>query len=141
LDYAGFGVRFGAKFVDGFIVGVPLLVLLFVSMGDFLTPGADRSRVGMLQVFWQLGFYAVGAAYNIFFLGKYGATPGKMLLKLRVVTPEGGKVSYGRATGRYFAELLSGMICYVGYIMAAFDDEKRTLHDRICNTRVVRISS
>jgi uncharacterized RDD family membrane protein YckC len=39
--------------------------------------------------------------------------------------------------GRYFSEMLSGMIMMIGYIMAGFDDEKRALHDRICNTRVV----
>jgi len=47
-------------------------------------------------------------------------------------------ITYGRATGRCFAEILSGMICYIGYLMAAFDEEKRALHDRICNTRVVK---
>ena len=40
--------------------------------------------------------------------------------------------------GRFFAELLSGMICYIGYLMVLSDkEERRTLHDRICNTRVV----
>ena len=35
------------------------------------------------------------------------------------------------------AKILSGLICLAGYIMAGFDEEKRALHDRICNTRVV----
>ena len=70
-------------------------------------------------------------------IGKYGATVGKMAMKIRVVTAEGQKVSYLRALGRYFAKLLSGMILMIGYLMAAFDDEKRALHDRICNTRVI----
>ncbi|HET6371045.1 MAG TPA: RDD family protein, partial [Nitrospiria bacterium] len=42
------------------------------------------------------------------------------------------------ACGRYFAEILSGIILCIGYIMAAFDDEKRALHDRICGTRVIK---
>jgi uncharacterized RDD family membrane protein YckC len=73
-------------------------------------------------------------------VGKYGATLGKMAAKIRVVTADGGKVSYGRATGRYFAKLLSAFTCLIGFIMAAFDEEKRALHDRICNTRVISIS-
>jgi uncharacterized RDD family membrane protein YckC len=39
--------------------------------------------------------------------------------------------------GRFSAEILSGLIFYIGYIMVAFDSEKRALHDRICNTRVI----
>jgi uncharacterized RDD family membrane protein YckC len=70
-------------------------------------------------------------------IGKYGATLGKMACKIKVVTPDGGRVTYLRAFGRYFAKLLSAMICFIGYIMAGFDDEKRALHDRICDTRVV----
>ena len=79
----------------------------------------------------------IAVGYETLMIGKYGATLGKMAAKVRVVTAEGGKVSYGRALGRYFSKLLSGMICAIGYIMAAFDEEKRALHDRICNTRVV----
>ncbi len=76
-------------------------------------------------------------AYQIFFLGKYGATPGKMACSIKVVTADGGRIGYGRATGRFFSELLSGIICYIGYIIVAFDGQKRALHDHICNTRVV----
>jgi uncharacterized RDD family membrane protein YckC len=80
---------------------------------------------------------AANFGYQIFFLGKYGATLGKMACGLRVITAEGGKISYARATGRVFAEMLSGMICYIGYIMVGFDVQKRALHDHICNTRVI----
>jgi len=78
------------------------------------------------------------AAYNTYFIGRFGATLGKMACRLKVVTPEGGQVSYARALGRFFSEMISSMILLIGYIMAAFDDEKRALHDRICSTRVVR---
>src|SRR5262249_33700407 len=85
----------------------------------------------------EFGFIAMRFGYEIFFLGKYGATPGKMVCKLRVVSADGTRFGYGRAAGRTFAEMLSGMICYIGYIMVAFDGEKRALHDHICSTRVV----
>ena len=80
---------------------------------------------------------SIAISYETLMIGKYGATLGKMAAKVRVVTAEGGKVSYARALGRYFSKFLSIMICAIGYIMAAFDEEKRTLHDRICNTRVI----
>ena len=66
------------------------------------------------------------------------ATPGKMALRLKVVTPEGAPVSYGRSFARAFSMILSGIVCYIGFIIAAFDEEKRALHDHICGTRVVR---
>jgi len=60
-----------------------------------------------------------------------------MLCKVKVIMADGSKPTYLRAFGRFWAELLSGMICYVGYIIAAFDGEKRSLHDHICSTRVI----
>ena len=82
-------------------------------------------------------FVGLNAVYSAIFIGKYGATPGKMACGLRVVQPDGSKVGYGRAFGRGCAEILSRMICSIGYIMAAFDPEKRALHDRMCSTRVI----
>jgi uncharacterized RDD family membrane protein YckC len=61
-----------------------------------------------------------------------------MACNLKVVVEDGERVTYMRAFGRHFAKLLSSMILAIGFIMAAFDDQKRTLHDRICETRVVR---
>ena len=57
-----------------------------------------------------------------------------MLLKIKVVTAEGGKISYGRATGRYFAQNLERNNIGIGYLMAIWDEEKRALHDRLCKT-------
>jgi uncharacterized RDD family membrane protein YckC len=82
--------------------------------------------------------YAIQFGYGIFFLGRFAATPGKMAIGAKVVREDGSRIGYGLATGRVFAEMISGLILLIGYIMAAFDEEKRTLHDRICSTRVVR---
>ena len=69
-----------------------------------------------------------------------GKTPGKMALDLKVVRPDGGPISLGRAVGRYFAKIVSGIILMIGYIMAGFDSEKRALHDMMCDTRVIKVS-
>jgi uncharacterized RDD family membrane protein YckC len=139
MEYAGFWIRFGAKLIDGVILGV---VTLAIGMtGGFLTSGGGTVDLGgliLFQVVLVFFQYVVAAVYATWFVGKYDATPGKMVCKLRVVTEDGGKVSYARACGRHFAEYLSGMILAIGYLMAAFDQERRTLHDRICSTRVVR---
>jgi uncharacterized RDD family membrane protein YckC len=81
---------------------------------------------------------AITACYYTFFVGKYGATPGKMATKLSIVNADGSPVSYGKACGRYFAQIVSSLACCIGYLMVAWDPEKRALHDRICGTRVIR---
>jgi len=98
------------------------------------TQGLVANVIGL---FAQMIFMMINVAYSTFFLGKYGATPGKMACRLKVVDAEGGTISYGRAFGRSCAEILSRLICLIGYIIAAFDGQKRALHDHICSTRVV----
>jgi len=140
VHYAGFWIRFVAKFIDwivaAVIIGIPFVILLF---GVIST--SPRQPPGLAQVGLQfaLQFFAmlVGVAYNTFMIGKWGATLGKMAVGIRVVSPEGQPITYMRAFGRAWADLLSGMVCYIGYIIAAFDAEKRALHDHICSTRVV----
>jgi len=136
MRYGGFWIRFGAKIIDAIALAIVTWALtLPLSVAMVSEEGAGSLAFVIVQ---QLIGVAVPVAYTTFFLGRFAATPGKMVCGLRVVTADGGRVSYGRALGRSFAEWLSTMILLIGYIMAAFDDEKRTLHDRICSTRVVR---
>ena len=82
--------------------------------------------------------FIIPAVYDSWFVGKYAATPGKMACKLKVVMADSARVSFGRAVGRHFAKYISGLILCIGFLMAGFDDQKRTLHDRICDTRVIK---
>ena len=165
-QYGGFWIRFAAKFIDNLIVFVvvfvPLIIFVLVlglstgrsTQGGFgafppIDPGWAASSTGTGPIFaqailgqalgllFQVILVAVRTVYSTLFLGKFGATPGKMVFKLAVVDAGGGKIGYGRAFGRSCAEILSQLICAIGYIIAAFDDQKRALHDHICNTRVV----
>jgi len=140
LNYGGFWIRFGARFVDNIILGVfSLSASAFFAFALRGSRGEmDPSAVGLLLVVQILAGYVVPAIYETFFLGRFGATPGKMACGLRVVRPDGSRISYMRALGRHFACYLSGLILLIGYIMAAFDSQKRALHDHICDTRVVR---
>ena len=138
LNYAGFWIRFGAHVLDMLIL---MAVNVFISMIAGLSAGqavgARPTGAIVLQLILMAINLAIGLSYEVIMIGKYGATLGKMACKIHVLTADGGQVSYLRALGRYFAKMLSGMICAIGYIIAAFDDQKRALHDHICNTRVV----
>lgn len=147
LVYAGFWVRFLAKFIDG-IVNWVISTVLNLGLAAVLL-GAVVFNPKPVQAPSQGAFFAYQAAtvllgivtgllYYWFFLTRKGATLGKMALGLKVVRSDGAPITSGRAIGRYFAEWLSSMILAMGYIMAAFDDEKRALHDRVCDTRVIK---
>ncbi len=136
LNYGGFWIRFGAKFIDGLITGA---IGFMIGMMSPIIGGLFGSDQGMAMgsLIAQLLSILFSAFYSTWFVGKFAATPGKMACGLKVVMYDGDRVSYARALGRHFAEWISSLILGIGYLMAAFDDEKRTLHDRICNTRVV----
>jgi uncharacterized RDD family membrane protein YckC len=139
LNYAGIGTRFAAVFLDGLIVGVFNFGLGLI-LGVAGAQAARDHSSGFLAIQFVVFAIelAVGATYEGVMVGKYGATLGKMACKIKVVTADGGRVSYARAFGRYFAKMLSAFTCLIGYIIAIFDKpQRRALHDHICNTRVI----
>jgi uncharacterized RDD family membrane protein YckC len=149
MRYGGFWIRFLAKFIDQIIVGIPIMALYLIAVFGFGMGSAAAAQPGQMPDFamllaslgLQLGVQVIGLVlggfYSVFFVVKYGATPGKMIVGLRVVMANGDRLGVGRAIGRFFAEIVSGMVCYIGYIIAAFDDQKRSLHDHMCSTRVI----
>jgi len=137
LNYAGFWIRFGAKFIDGIITKIVSFLLAMIPALFFGMLDSEHAATFSSILSGAIEFI-ISVVYTTWFIGKFAATPGKMACGLKVVMYDGSRVSYGRALGRCFAEILSAIIIFIGYIMAAFDDEKRTLHDRICDTRVVK---
>jgi uncharacterized RDD family membrane protein YckC len=134
--YAGFWIRFWARMIDSFIVSVIPLAVGFTAA--FMAFSGNSNLLESLVPYLQPIMFVLVIGYETWFIGRFGATPGKMACKIKVVTADGGKVSYLRAFGRYFATFLSGIILCIGYIIAGFDKQKRTLHDHICSTRVIR---
>jgi uncharacterized RDD family membrane protein YckC len=135
LTYGSAGKRVVAAIIDTvilFLVG--LVVNLVTAAPRTVTPGSIAS-VFTLGTFVNL---VIGFAYYVYLLTTYGATLGKMAMGLKVVTAENGPLSGGRATGRYFcATFLEPLTLGIGLLIALFDDQRRTLHDRICGTRVI----
>jgi hypothetical protein len=127
--YARFWIRFLAWLIDGFIVGA-LQALLPLPMGVSLF---DR---------WGSGGspHSPSASAASSSSGRSTAPrPEKRCSSWKVVTLRRGPISPGQAIGRYFGQILSGTILGIGFIVVAFDDRKRALHDRPGDTRVIRI--
>lgn len=152
--FAGFWLRFLARLIDGAILwfagqivgGILIQFALPDALQTMAEMRADPQNVTPEQVAVVLQMMllvmglnlVIGLIYDLVFLGKYGATPGKMALGLKIERADGSGLSLGRITGRYFAQILSGLLLCIGYLIAAFDDQKRALHDYICDTRVVK---
>ncbi len=144
--YGGFWIRFGAYVIDYVLMQVisyAVLIPLALAMeGDAMSafdPVGGEEAVNVLFVIFFFGLsFGIPALYYTLTTGSsMQGTLGKKLVGLRVIREDGQDVTYGVALGRYLAALLSGLICAIGYIMAAFDEEKRALHDLICGTRVI----
>lgn len=138
LNYAGFGSRFGAKFIDGLIeqaIQYAFIIPVF-GLGNPSDPAVALRQLAVQTLFGIL----LNVSYQAFFLGKYGATPGKLALRIRVVRPDGSRISYGTGALRSLSEWVSGFTLGIGYLMVLWDPEKRALHDRLVNTRVIKRS-
>jgi uncharacterized RDD family membrane protein YckC len=142
LVYGGFWIRVAATFIDSIVVSIaqyavyiPVILVVFRNAGS----EEDAWQVIAAQLAMALFSIVLTAGYEIWMVGRYGATLGKMACRLRVVAPDGSRISYARATGRHFAKYISYFTMYIGFIIAGFDREKRGLHDMICNTRIVKV--
>lgn len=140
LVYAGGAPRLLAKIID--FVFMAAMATLVEGLSRKLFPPAQGSldAVDKVYLVTLLIDMLLGMFYLTWFVGKFGATPGKMVFNLKVVTPSGGKVGYGQSFGRYLAESVVIWLTFMlGYLPILFDSQKRGLDDRLCNTRVVKI--
>lgn len=156
-NYAGFGLRLAAWLIDLLLIGVVVAIAMgvlgvigFSALGgaegfeDFanspeeVPPGMIAAMMGAYMGF--IGFTMVAAwLYFALMESSYRqATLGKMAVGIKVTNMEGGRISFLNATGRYFGKIISGMIMYIGYIMAAFTEKKQALHDMMASTLVLR---
>jgi uncharacterized RDD family membrane protein YckC len=151
--YAGFWLRVVAYLIDDFIalfVAIVVGLLIFVIFGAtfaraFGGPGKDPDSAATVVFFAVLIGYII-----VLVVGQWlhhawmesserQATLGKMALGLIVTDTEGRRVSFGRASGRFFAKIITGVIPFaIGFIMAGFTAKKQALHDMIASCLVLR---
>lgn len=140
LVYAGGGKRLLAKLLDLVFMGAMAILVEGLSRKLFPDSFEGGNKINNVYIITMLIGMLLGMVYITWFVGKFGATPGKMVFSLKVVTPAGGKVGYGQAFGRYWGEfVVVWMTVMLGYLPILFDSQKRGVHDRLCNTRVVQI--
>lgn len=155
VTYAGFWLRLVAHLIDSFIIGVAVLFLLvpifflmggvalFSSLPREMGAHPDPAQVGAVLsfIFMLAGLGLLGQWLYFAYLesGEKQGTWGKQMLGIYVTDLAGYRVTFARASGRFFAKLISGLIPLgIGYIMAGFTERKQALHDMIASCLVLR---
>lgn len=141
--HAGFWRRVAAYLIDTLILMPVFLVLEFVFVMPVMLQAAHgnphpQPSFAMLPVIWVLFIVLPWLYFALCESSRWQATPGKLALGLRVTDLCGRRVGFGRATGRFFGKVISGLIFDIGYMMAGWTVRKQALHDLMADCCVVR---
>ena len=151
--YAGFWMRFVAHLIDGLLIGavcgaifVPMFFL--TGLGGFLRavdhnrqpdPAVIASFISSIALLVLASVLGSWLYYAYFESSDWQASVGKKVMNLVVTDMNGNRISFGRASGRYFAKIISGLIPLgIGYILAGITEKKQALHDMIASCLVLR---
>jgi uncharacterized RDD family membrane protein YckC len=135
--YGGFWLRVVAYIIDAIVINIATWAIgLVIGVNQFTAAtdptGFDPTATGVSLVIGLIYFALLESSER-------GATLGKMAVGLRVVTDQGQRLSFANAIGRYLAKIVSAIILGIGFLMVAFTDRKRGLHDMIASTLVVKV--
>jgi len=152
--YAGFWLRFVAYLIDGLLLGAIFLVIcipvaMLSGLGAAIQGMARHnsepdpaaiavfvSSIALLVGVTTLGSWLYYAYYES---SDWQGTVGKKVMSLVVTDLNGNRISFARASGRFFAKIISGLIPLgIGYILAGVTEKKQALHDMIANCLVLR---
>jgi uncharacterized RDD family membrane protein YckC len=138
LELAGIGRRFGALFLDGLLLSIPI-VAIFIVMAVAISQNSNVNPIWFQPA--MLLVIVLYVVYEALMLGARGQTLGKMAMKIKVVRPDGTPLSKGQAWGRAFMrQILASCLSIFNYLPAFFTKDKTCLHDLVANTRVVNWS-
>ena len=138
-QYAGFWRRFAAYLIDSMVIAFALtnfasllsrqLVVSITNAQTLNTYLAIAISVMSLLLTW--------AYYSGMESSPLQATIGKLVVGIYVTDLQGQRISFGRATGRWFGKIISGAILLIGYLMAGFTEKKQALHDMMARCLVL----
>ena len=126
--YAGFWKRFIAAFIDGIILQINGFVILLI---DYVLGATGVINILLNLIIGWLYFALMESS-------RQQATLGKQALGIIVTDLNGNRISFGKATTRYFGKFISALILCIGFIMAGFTEKKQALHDIIAGCLVVK---
>ncbi len=139
-EYASFGRRSVASFLDGLILGIINAVVYIPVYILTVTEGELAASTSVAQSVVSVITLIIGLFYSLYFIGKKGQTPGKMALGIKVVKKDTGLPPgyVGAFLREYVGKFLSSIFLLLGYLWMIWDKEKQTWHDKIANTIVIK---
>ena len=149
--YGGFWIRLLAHLIDHVILGAVAAPLFFITVLPSIIRIAHQAErdqepspemiiaiVSSVFVYIALAFVGQWLYEALLTSSSWQGTIGKRVLRLKVVDEAGNRIGFGRATGRFFAKILSSMFLYIGFIMIGFTERKTGLHDMLAGTKVLK---
>lgn len=143
--------RIGAWFIDLLVLFLPVLITFGIAYAIWYARGplehrdAETARQEQELMMRNLRDLVLLVANGFAWLYAAGlessawqGTIGKQLMGLVVTDNAGHRISFLRATGRHAARYLSALPFFLGFIMALFNPQRLTWHDRLSGTRVVK---
>ncbi len=118
-----------------------LLILGIIGVG-ILVSSVRVLNVNYLQLLRSLPihfasvFLLISMAYYVYFTGSSGQTVGKMIMKIRVVSEDGGRVTFFKAWLRWLGYLISAAVLLLGFVWIAINPRNQGWHDKLARTRV-----
>ncbi|MCP4660589.1 MAG: RDD family protein [bacterium] len=135
MELATTSQRFAAFFLDSLLFVALLTAVMFWGAAMFPEGGSGSDLLPVAAA-----VLLPRVVYEALFLRMKGQTLGKMALRIRVVTPQGGELRAVQAWGRALTRLVfDGCIWIVNYFPAFVTEQRTCLHDLICSTRVTRL--
>ncbi len=169
VEYAGFWLRFVAAIIDAIVMGIVNLILIQPALKIFgiAYPSMDQEKfrdwlerlkegdsfkfndyfnvmgvtIADMAISALIGILVTWFYFAVMETSAKQGTLGKMALKLKVTDMDGERITFGRATGRFFGKYLSQFTLLIGYMMAGWTEKKQALHDIVAKTLVVKNSS
>jgi uncharacterized RDD family membrane protein YckC len=138
VGYATFWRRLGAYIIDAIITGIIGMIMGAVIGAVLIRPGENSSAL-VAQVLIQILSLAISWGYYAGMESSAAqATVGKQALGIKVTDLYGQRISFGRATGRFFGKIVSSLTLGIGYLMVFWTQKKQALHDQMASTLVLR---
>ncbi len=144
VQYAGFWMRLVALILDRLLIGVVLMpfyvaiIMSVVAAGDAVRMPDEGQMIVTAIGAGVLGLIAQWLYFAVMESSRKQATFGKQLLGIKVTDLQGERITFARASGRFFGKILSSLTLLIGYIMAAFTERHQALHDMLAGTVVVK---
>ena len=140
MEYSGFWRRSAAFAIDGFLIGIIQAVVNTVMIASIGAVGTESEALmfGIIGVVSLATFIGMWLYFALMESSAKQATLGKMMVGIVVTDINGDRVSFGKASGRYFGKIVSSVILMIGYLMAAFTERKQALHDIMADCLVIR---